>query len=174
MNINLISKEAVPEEIFDKIKVSSVEIVVHGTKEKPYFEIKYFDLSDNIMHIGFSSYKLDIVFGYLEKYFDIVDEKTGTDYSNNRNVDDLISRKAVIGLIDELGYINASNHDEFKSNCRMDKIRQAVIELPKTFDKEKVIEELNKISQGLLNYENFSSASWIDVAIGVVEKGGIE
>ena len=88
--------------------------------------------------------------------------------------DDLISRKAVIGLINELGYINASNHDEFKSYCRVDKIRQAVIELPTTFDKEKVIEELNKISQGLLNHENFSSASWIDVAIGVVEKGGIE
>ena len=74
MNKNLISKEAVPEEIFDKIKVSSAEIVVHGTKEKPYYEIKYFDLYDNEMHIGFSSYKLDIVFGYLEKYFEIVEK----------------------------------------------------------------------------------------------------
>ena len=54
--------------------------------------------------------------------------------------DDLISRKAVIALIDELGYINVSNHNDFKSNCRVDKIRQAVIELPTTFDTEKVIE----------------------------------
>lgn len=28
----------------NKIKTSSAEIVVHGTKEKPYYEIKYFDL----------------------------------------------------------------------------------------------------------------------------------
>ena len=55
----------------EKIKVSNAEIVVHGTKEKPYFEIKYFDLSDNETHIGYSSYDLNIVFGYLEKYFEI-------------------------------------------------------------------------------------------------------
>lgn len=58
----------------DKIKVSSAEIVVHGTKEKPYYEIEYLDLSDNKIHIGYSSYKLDIVFGYLEKYFEVVEK----------------------------------------------------------------------------------------------------
>lgn len=73
MRDNLISKESLPKNI-NKIKASSAEIVVHGTKEKPYYEIKYFDLSDNETHIGFSSYKLDIVFEYLEKYFDIVKE----------------------------------------------------------------------------------------------------
>ena len=73
MSDDLISKKSFLENI-DKIKVSSAEIVVHGTKEKPYYEIKYFDLYDNEMHIGFSSYKLDIVFEYLEKYFDIVKE----------------------------------------------------------------------------------------------------
>ena len=73
MSSELVSREALRENV-NKIKVSSADIVVHGTKERPYFEIKYFDLSDNEMHIGFSSYKLDIVFGYLEKYFDIVKE----------------------------------------------------------------------------------------------------
>lgn len=73
MRDNLISKESLPKNI-NKIKASSAEIVVHRTKEKPYYEIKYFDLYDNEMHIGFSSYKLDIVFEYLEKYFDIVKE----------------------------------------------------------------------------------------------------
>lgn len=74
MNDDLISKEALPKENIDKIKVSSAEIVVHGTKEKPYYEIKYFDLSDNEMHIGYSSYNLDFVFDYLEKYFEVVKE----------------------------------------------------------------------------------------------------
>lgn len=73
MNDDLISRNELTENV-DKIKVSSAEIVVHGTKEKPYFEIKYFDLSDNEMHVGYSSYNLDIVFEYLEKYFDIVKE----------------------------------------------------------------------------------------------------
>lgn len=73
MSSELVSGEALRENV-NKIKVSSADIVVHGTKERPYFEIKYFDLSDNEMHIGFSSYKLDIVFEYLEKYFEIVKE----------------------------------------------------------------------------------------------------
>ena len=68
-----LSKEVLHQNI-DKIKVSNAEIVAHGTKERPYYEIKYFDLSDNEMHIGFGSYKLDIVFGYLEKYFEIVEK----------------------------------------------------------------------------------------------------
>lgn len=74
MNDDLISWKAVIEENVDKVRVSSAEIVVHGTKENPYYEIEYFDLSDNEIHIGFGSYKLDIVFEYLEKYFDIVKE----------------------------------------------------------------------------------------------------
>ena len=43
-------------------------------KKKPYYEIEYFDLSDNEMHIGYSSYNLDIVFDYLDKYFEIVEK----------------------------------------------------------------------------------------------------
>ena len=74
MSDNLTSQKPIGEESVEKIKVSSAEIVVHGTKEKPYFEIKYFDLSDNEMHIGYSSYKLDIVFDYLKEYFEIVEK----------------------------------------------------------------------------------------------------
>ena len=58
--------------------------------------------------------------------------------------DDLISKKAVIALIDKLGYINVSSRDDFNTNRRMDKVRQEVVELPTAFDKEKVIEELKE------------------------------
>lgn len=58
--------------------------------------------------------------------------------------DDLISKKAVIALIDKLGYINVSNRDNFNANLRMDKVRQEVVKLPTAFDKEKVIEELKE------------------------------
>ena len=73
MSDDLISKEVLHQKI-DKIRASSAEIVVHGTKERPYYEIKYFDLSDNEMHIGYGSYNLDFVFDYLEKYFEVVKE----------------------------------------------------------------------------------------------------
>lgn len=73
MSDDLISEEVLHQKI-DKIRASSAEIVVHGTKERPYYEIKYFDLSDNEMHIGYGSYNLDFVFDYLEKYFEVVKE----------------------------------------------------------------------------------------------------
>ena len=51
-----------------KIKVKSAEIVVHGTADKPYFEIKYYT-TDGKCHIGYSSYKLDFVFQWLKECF---------------------------------------------------------------------------------------------------------
>ena len=59
---------------FEKIKVASAEIVVHGTSEKPYYEIRYYDISDGKYHIGYSSYDLSIVFGWLKECFEIVQE----------------------------------------------------------------------------------------------------
>ena len=59
---------------FEKIKVASAEIVVHGTSEKPYYEIRYYDISDGKYHIGYGSYDLSIVFGWLKECFEIVQE----------------------------------------------------------------------------------------------------
>ena len=86
--------------------------------------------------------------------------------------DDLIGRKAVISLIDDLGYVNCKNHDDFKANSRVDRIRQAVLELPTAFDKEKVLEELQEaadlsVEDGLWHIE-------LQEAFTIVEKGGIE
>ncbi len=66
------------KECAEKIKVSSAEIVVHGTREKPYYEIKYHDLSDGQIHIGYSSYNLDFVFDWLEECFEIVNQAADT------------------------------------------------------------------------------------------------
>ena len=56
----------------NKIKVTSAEIVVHGTIEKPYYEIKYHEVGSNDYNIGYSSYNLNTVFEYLKKYFEVV------------------------------------------------------------------------------------------------------
>ena len=168
MRDNLISKESLPKNI-NKIKASSAEIVVHGTKEKPYYEIKYFDLSDNETHIGYSSYNLDIVFGYLDKYFDIVEkDECEDDYPYN----DLISRKAVIEAVDRHTRDDGTLDDD---------ISVILEEVETAFDKEKVIEEL--ISEASRWHESgveFKDENEKGVAAGfrlathIVEKGGIE
>lgn len=48
---------------------------------------------------------------------------------------ELISRAKVISLIDYLGYVNVMNKNDFESNCRMDRIRQAINELPEASEK---------------------------------------
>ena len=48
----------------EKIKVSDIEIIVTGKKEKPYFEIKYREVGKRHYNIGFSSYNLDYVFDW--------------------------------------------------------------------------------------------------------------
>ena len=94
--------------------------------------------------------------------------------------DDLISRKAVIALIDELGYINVHNHDDFKLNCRVDKIRQGVVELATAFDKEKVIEELYRYTAEECELHEcgirseYCNVCMAKKAIEIIEKGGIE
>ena len=55
-----------------KIKVLSAEIVVHGTIEKPYYEIKYLVIDENEYRIGYGSYDLKNVFVWLEECFEIV------------------------------------------------------------------------------------------------------
>lgn len=65
----------------DKIKVTSAEIVVHGTADKPYYEIKYYDIADGEWHVGYSSYYLDFVFKWLEECFEIVGEIEGDSMS---------------------------------------------------------------------------------------------
>ena len=137
MSDDLISRKAVIEENVDKVRVSSAEIVVHGTKENPYYEIEYFDLSDNEIHIGFSSCKLDIVFGYLEKYFDIVNEENKSDQVQDYHSDDLISRKAVLKELREI--LNEPHNTMFLMGIGA---AVTIIEHCETaFDKEKLIEE---------------------------------
>lgn len=55
----------------EKTKVRSADIVVHGTHDKPYYEIKY-QTTDGEWHIGYSSRKLEMVFGWLNECFEIV------------------------------------------------------------------------------------------------------
>lgn len=59
----------------DKIKVTSLEIIVTGTKEKPYFEIKYKEVGKDYYNIGYGSYNLNNVFNWKDGYFEIVENR---------------------------------------------------------------------------------------------------
>lgn len=72
-----------------KHKVKSAEIVVRKIDEKPYYEIKYFDLSDNEYCIGYGSYKLEYVFEWLEQCFEIVEKNTNADKIRNMTNEEL-------------------------------------------------------------------------------------
>lgn len=80
-------------------------------------------------------------------------------------------------LIDAEAFIESLGLDV--ENAREDNIGEIVTledfdRQPTVFDKEKVIEELKKISKAFLMAENFNGAACIDKAIEVIEKGGIE
>lgn len=176
MSDDLISKENAIRRNIDKIKVSSAEIVVHGTKEKPYYEIEYFDLSDNEIYIGFGSYKLDMVFEYLEKYFDIVNKENKPEHSHNHIIGDLISRKA---LLNRFKYSETDNETDKAWICT---VRRIIKEMPTAFDKEMVIEKLKTNMNSFAGISGqavtfmFSNGYYNGTkdAIEIVEKGGIE
>lgn len=55
-----------------KTRVTELEIIVTGTKEKPYFEIKYKEVGKEHYNIGYSSYDLNNVFNWKEECFEVV------------------------------------------------------------------------------------------------------
>ena len=57
----------------NKVKAKDPHIVVSGNIDKPYYSIRYYDLSDNTWHIGFSSYELKFVAEWLNTEFEIVE-----------------------------------------------------------------------------------------------------
>lgn len=59
----------------NKEKVTDLELVFRMIGERPYYEIKYKKVGENFYHIGYSSYDVETVLMYKEKYFEIVDGK---------------------------------------------------------------------------------------------------
>lgn len=141
--------EEMTEVKIEKVKVSSAEIVVHGTREKPYYEIEYFDLSDMTTHIGYSSYKLDTVFGYLDKYF----EKVESEPESEKNMGDLISREAALNLIRNIA--ESRSLSTFECYLYGD-IYDGIKKIDTSYDVDAVCEELKKAT-GDIHYTEDAS-----------------
>ncbi len=57
----------------ERIKVSSLDIIVTMIDQVPYYEIKYKELGENHYNIGYSSYELSNVLAWKDEYFELVE-----------------------------------------------------------------------------------------------------
>lgn len=92
---------------------------------------------------------------------------------------DLISRSAVIKLIDELGYVNCHDGKDYAANSRVDKIRQKIMEQPTAYDVDKVVELLDTECkyEDVPVYEGDAETDYyirMEKAVEIVKSGGIE
>ena len=92
--------------------------------------------------------------------------------------DDLISRKALKQAIDHDFYEHYTKYHDTDQRALIDMVMDDIDEMPTAFDKEKVIEELQRRSH---NYypsidHYYLSRKAVDLkdAIEIVEKGGLE
>ena len=143
-----------------KVKVEEAEIVVHGTVDKPYVEIKYREVGKKDYNIGYSSYDVRKVFGWLESEFEVVGK---SDDDTKRRIlrsllcartemrsKNMLTVDAMITIVDVLIYL-VGNGDSL-SNCEVEKPKSKPREtllvltsenLPKCFgsyDAENVVE----------------------------------
>ena len=100
--------------------------------------------------------------------------------------DDLISRKALLEVIDISFIIPILKMNLRPEHEAVLKIREIIMKMPTAFDKEKVIEELKEIATHSASCKNqceFGSTEYFDymgaevaygTAIEIVEKGGTE
>lgn len=72
----------------NKAKVDSLEIIAQMLDNKPYYELKYKLVGKNDYSIGYSSYDLKIVLGYIDEYFEIVKSDKQTNADRIRNMSD--------------------------------------------------------------------------------------
>lgn len=72
----------------NKARVNSLEIIARMLDDKPYYELKYRQVGEKDCSIGYSSYDLKIVLGYIDTYFEIVESDKQTNADRIRNMSD--------------------------------------------------------------------------------------
>lgn len=74
-NDNEITYQTVSNQIQNKKKVFSADIIVRRINGTPYYEIKYQEVGKKYYTVGYGSYCLDYVFEWKEECFIIVEKK---------------------------------------------------------------------------------------------------
>ena len=83
----------------EKIRTHHAKIVVECKTGKPYYSIEWFDTAKQEYYLGYSSYCIDNVLGWLKERFEIVEvPKTNADRIRSMNDDELAVWLASIRL----------------------------------------------------------------------------
>ena len=72
----------------NKARVNSLEIIAHMLNNKPYYELKYRRVGEKDYYIGYNSYDLKTVLGYIDTYFEIVESDKQTNADRIRHMSD--------------------------------------------------------------------------------------
>ena len=72
---DVLEDEVKAEPTKPKRRTHFARIIVEGTAKKPYYNILYFDPTDNEYHIGYGTYSINYAFQWLKEEFEIVDER---------------------------------------------------------------------------------------------------
>ena len=99
---------------------------------------------------------------------DVLKFTTGTEGQVNKMSDDLISRKALLEVIDISFIIPILKMNLRPEHEAVLKIREIIMNMPTAFDKGRVIEEIRNVPYGYYNVEVKNEI------VEIVEKGGIE
>lgn len=87
----------------NKARVNSLEIIARMLDDKPYYELKYRQVGKKDYSIGYSSYDLKTVLGYIDTYFEIVESDKHTNADRIRNMsDDELASVLFSGCIDSM------------------------------------------------------------------------
>ena len=72
-----------------KERVTNLSIIIDMIDGKtPYYSIRYKNVGENDYNIGYSSYNLKIVLGFIDEYFEIIENDTHTNADRIRNMSD--------------------------------------------------------------------------------------
>lgn len=107
----------------NKAKVNSLEIIARMLDNKPYYELKYRQVGKKDYSIGYSSYDLKIVLGYIDEYFEIVESDKRTNADRIRNMSDEELVELITGLskhcLAGIGECDCSTY-ETCTNCNVE------------------------------------------------------
>lgn len=96
--------------------VEKPEIVIRGTIERPYFEIKYKEMGNDKYNVGYGSYFLDKVFRWKEEEFEIVEGKK----VEGKKMDENEIRKSLLSIGSLLNQLTEEVIDLAKCFCAED------------------------------------------------------
>lgn len=152
--------EKLIERLEEKIKVTSLEIIVTGTKEKPYFEIKYKEVGKEEYNIGYSSYDLNNVFIWKDECFEIVTQpaeeykqkpKTRIDHIRSMSVEEMadaiMERSEISTCLDFCQNFCGECEHIPESECKkcLIKYLNSPVEQQKTIPTEHFKERVNRV-----------------------------